>query len=81
MEELFNNTLRKNLNGSTVLKMACEEIIVALYTSYSKKSYMRIDAVDYFENDKCIQFRDHYAKTIEQITVDGKIQLDLLKEA
>jgi hypothetical protein len=53
--------------------MACEEIIVALYTSYSKKSYMRLDAVDYFIDGKKIPFREHYAQTIKQITVDGKI--------
>lgn len=61
--------------------MACEEIIIALFTSYSKKSYMRLDAVDYKDGDRMIPFREHYAETIKQITVDGKIQLDLLKEA
>lgn len=81
METDFANQLKTNLNGSSILKMACEEIIVALFTSYSKKSYMRLDAVDYKDGDRMIQFRDHYAETIKQITVDGKIQLDLLKEA
>lgn len=81
METQFADRLKTNLLGSDILKMACEEVIVALFTSQSKKSYMRLDAVDYKQGDSMINFRDHYAETIKQITVDGKIQLNLLKEA
>jgi hypothetical protein len=65
MEDDMALQLKSNLNGSDVLKMACEEIIIALFTSYSKKSYMRLDAVDYKDGDKMISFRDHYAETIK----------------
>lgn len=47
MEKNFANKLKANLLGSEILTMACEEIIIALFTSQSKKSYMRLDAVDY----------------------------------
>ena len=64
MENKIADRLKENLGGSNILKMACEEIIIALFTSYSKKSYMRLDAVDYKHGDSMISFRDHYADTM-----------------
>lgn len=82
MEREFADQLKTNLLGSDILSMACEEIIIALFTSYSKKSYMRLDATDYIAtNGQLVGFREHYAETIKQISVNGKIQLDLLQAA
>lgn len=58
--------------------MACEEQIIALFTSFAKKSYIRLDAVDYFKEGVLVPFQQHYAKTISEITKDGKINIDLL---
>ena len=81
MEGTIAQTLKTNLKGSELLKMECEEIIVALFTSYSKKSYMRLDAGDYFVDGQKISFRDHYPETMRQLTVDGKINMERLKQA
>jgi hypothetical protein len=81
MQKTIASNLKANLGDSDILKMACEEQIIALFTSYAKKSYIRLDAVDYFANGQKVSFKQHYAHTMKQITVDGVIDISKVKEA